>query len=1538
MTKKPTRTQVIKKRVLRITLRTLLVLLITLLTAMGIVSIPQVQTRLTNRLSAHFFERIGHVVQIEYINIGWFDTIFLRGVSISDVTGDRMIYADRIILDFKFRELVTRNIINFDHAVVTGVAMNMVQNAPEGAFNFTYFLDRIKEEYSGSGENPKVFTIDRINLYNSTFRLHRPDQEYFNGQFDHHHFTLRELRAEMENFTLKPGHISFALNELQCADSATGLEVKRANTRFILTQQSMVFQDMKMDVGQSTMHYSMVFSFEQPSSMRYFIDSVRITANIKQSLLHTGDLALFIPTMGRHSQYYRLRGFFEGPIMGFDAKNITLEFGSSSRIEGYISVYGFPDLRETFINAKVNAGNINMRDIGPYTDATTFEMMQKFGNVRLDGRFSGFYFDFVSNANFETALGVVTTDINLKIDEENRQSSYSGQLHTQNFNLGLLMSDTVQYQMLDLSGSIVGSGFTRERAQFDLKAEIGQLGYQQYVYRNIFTDATLANQFFKGTLVIQDPNLQFEADARVDLNPEVETIQLDARLDSAYLQNLRLTEDHLFFNGNLNVDIKGLRPDDMLGSISLSDLYVEYLDRSLFIDTLKVISEMDTLSRSLSLSGSQLSLRLFGNFNYTSFFADAARAFQEYKMIFTNDSSQINRYYAQKRTEYSDYYFLDYEAVLTDINPVLYLLKPGLYVAENTLITGSFTGGPASIIELNSSPTRLDIGEISFRDNLILLSSTKLADTTLIFADYEIRSGRQLSGRQPQVENLEFKADWRGHRLDFHLSASQYRAESYARMDGSLEFMPGETHLRMDSSDLQLIRQNWHFTPSNRIVFRKNQVQFDDFALYSGEQRITANGLIDQDPEKNLLVSIENLGMDNLTTFVGKDLGGILNGSIDVRDYYQQRGIAMKADLRGLSVGGISIGDITTTAGYEDLLKRFKVDMNVRHEGMETLNAGGFVRISDSGSLIDIKASFTRSKLNFLEPFLEAYVGSLEGYLDGELAIGGSLRNPQIDGSGRMDKGKMLFKYLNTVYNFQGELTFRNNEISLSDFNITDIYGNGGTLRGRFSHEGFRDLAYDISGQMENLLVLNTTARHNQLYYGTAFATGNLRIYGQRKNINIRANARSEKGTRFYIPLQGSSEVTMEDFINFVSHRPEETPEEETNEEESGRGVDLEGIRLDFDIDITPEAYCEIIFDITAGDIIRGRGNGDLKLQIDTNGEFLMFGDFEILEGGYNFTLYNIINKEFDVLSGSRITWSGDPYGANLDIRASYRQMASLLPILRTSSSQNDYGPEVTRRYPATVLLFIKGDLRYPEISFDIEIEDYPKSTLVNGITMETQVSAFRNRLAGDEQELNRQVFSLIILKNFSPENAFNVGGSVQNSMSEFISNQISYWISQFDENLEIDLDLGALDQEAFNTFQLRMSYAFLDGRLRVTRDGGFTNQTSTANVASVLGDWSVEYMLTDDGKYRVKIYNRTNFNNLNPNVRSTSTTAGFSMLHTASFDQISEIFSKSREKAIRQQGLKPDEEELDETEKEKEQNQEKGDLPDKGISGIPEP
>jgi hypothetical protein len=1451
---------------------------------------------------------------LEYINIRWFDTVLINGLLVYDTKNQVMINVDRLILDFKLGELITSNSVNLDKAILQGASVDMLKNGPEGQFNLNFFIDEIKDKLIRKKERKegKVFHTDKIILTNSKFRMYRDDKELITHRFDQYHFTLKDLEANLADFRLAKGEIDFVVSELQCVDSSTGLDVKDLQTKFKYTKQSMVFQNMEMKAGRSTISQSMVFSYLQPSSVKEFVDSVKITANVKKSVIHSRDLAHFAPALKKYNEFYHLKGFLEGPIKRFNAQNLTLRFGLRSELKGYISMYGLPNFDETFIDAKITEGKVNVYDLSSYVSEKSMENISKFGNVNIQGGFSGFPVDFVSNAVFETEIGDFDTDINLKLGASAREKpSYSGKLATKNFNLGVFFADTTLLQKLDLNGSINGSGFSRQDARFDLVSNISRIGINGYDYQNIQTDAVLAEQFFSGNLVINDPNLQFNGNMSIDLNQENEIIQVKAELGKAVLDTLRLTNRPAYLSSSLNVDMRGLSLDQILGEAYLSNTYFRYNEEELFLDRLNLVSEKDSLSRSLTIQSPYADLHIFGDFNYSSFFQDVQDVYHEYKLIFRNDSKEINNYYTNHQKDYSDYYYLDYDLNLKDINPVVRMFEPDFLLSKNTSLIGSFTGGPTKLVQLESRIDTLKFRRLTLEGNQVQLNSQKSSDTTLVYASYDISSKTQKIDDEPSSEHLNCEVDWNGNTIDFLINIDQAQSTNYIKTSGKVEFLPDTTMLSLRPSEINIVDKIWKISEENMMMIRRKNYDIRNLSFYHGEQRVTFNGVLSEDPDKNLFISIRNFEVENLNPLITKRLDGVFNGFIDVKDYFTQKQINSRINIRDLTINEFLVGNIIAYSEYDNFREHFDVNVNVNRNGLQTMLVEGTVMPTMSEEQLDLNASFTNANLNLIEPFFEDYISDVSGNLDGTLKITGPLNSPYIVGTGITKDAEFTLDYLNTHYALDGLVSFDKNYIDFKDFTLTDAQDNTGTIAGRITHNGFRELGYDFSGKLNNFLVLNTTSKDNSLYYGTAFATGDLKIFGKEKVFNITANAISNRGTRFYIPLEGSDEVVQEDFINFISVK--DTVALQASKDASK--VDLSGINLNLDLEITPDAYCEIIFDLTAGDIIRGRGNGKLNLQIDTKGDFNMFGDYEITEGGYNFTLYNIINKEFEIEPGSQISWIGDPYEAILDIQANYEQLASLLPILTpigTEEPDLTNAPELNRKYPAKVLLDIQGNLMYPEIEFGIEVEDYPKNATYQGVSIETQMTAFKNKLATDEQELKRQVFSLIILRRFSDENAFNVGGSVEKSVSEFISNQISYWVTQFDENLVLDVDLGSLDNEAFNTFQLRMSYSFLDGRLRVTRDGGFTDQTTGPSVESILGDWSVEYLLTPDGMLRVKIYNKTNYNTLNPTVNQSTQTAGFSLMHTKSFDEIKQIFKNTRAKnrAITNQELEIIEEE----------------------------
>jgi hypothetical protein len=173
-----------------------------------------------------------------------------------------------------------------------------------------------------------------------------------------------------------------------------------------------------------------------------------------------------------------------------------------------------------------------------------------------------------------------------------------------------------------------------------------------------------------------------------------------------------------------------------------------------------------------------------------------------------------------------------------------------------------------------------------------------------------------------------------------------------------------------------------------------------------------------------------------------------------------------------------------------------------------------------------------------------------------------------------------------------------------------------------------------------------------------------------------------------------------------------------------------------------------------------------------------------------------------------------------------------------------------------------------------------------------------------------------LVFRTLSPQNVSGFAGIsltgqanstqnslVQNSLGQIISSQLGALTSQIDQNLEIDFNINGLTADQLQSLQVRLSYSFLNGRLRLTREGGISNTTTTTtsagltttNQSSLLGDFSLEYFLRPDGKFRAKLRYETTprTGELINNVNQNQSRAGISLLHTEEFNSLRDLFGR---------------------------------------------
>jgi hypothetical protein len=1499
--------QVIKNRVRKILAYTVTSVSFVFISGFLTLQIPAVQESIIDRYLKSFSQVTGFRSTVNNFSLLWFDRLELEGLVVYDPANNKMISAEKVLVNFKLTQLLQQQDVNID-----GVALNnahvYLTKIPETDtsrnLNINVFINRINEHYAtespSGGRTPRI-NIGETILYSSQFSYVDQYRDSIKTGFNYNQFTFDLDEAQLQNFLILGDTIEFKVNTMLAADRQSKLAIHELSTFFRISQERLELSGLKLKANQSTITDSILFTFNGQRELSDFVEKVKVHAHLENTLLYPQDLALFAPEAGRMTKPIRLSGVFDGKVNNFKFTEMEISAGNTL-LRGSLDMEGLPDINETFIILDLKNSRLEFEDLNFAINQNFMNRLLPIGRVSMDGQFLGYTNDFVAKGNFSGNLGTITSDINFKVNENNfDRSEYSGHLKMIDFNLGRYLRDTINFQQVNLDGKVKGSGLSLRTADFTLNGSVSSIGIRNYNYTNIQTNARFASELFSGLIKIDDPNLEFTARGSVDLRKGHDLIKIQAQLDTAYLHRLQLSRDPIFLHTSLDVNSKGLHIDSLAGTADLKDFTIQYNEKRLTLSNIHLGAERKANRRSLNVLSTLVDAEAHGDFLLSDISKDIQQLVREILLNIKNDKAEITRYYGSK-----NYRPKSYETVfninLKKIDPLTELLNIDLLLSENTKIEGKFTSGYTSILHAYANIDSVAYNKTLFVDTEAELTASKIADSTSVLAMAFVNSHHQVFSKNLETQNFTAEAIWNQNHIDFGLDADQVGKDNYVRLKGAVDFLKDSTQIRMLPSTINLLKQRWEIEPANLVTLFGKEVEVRDLKITNGDQFVLFNGTISEDPEKKLSLHVSDLDLSVLNPLTGRDITGTLDAKFHLTNYYQDPYLQNDVIIDSLTIDKFLIGDISGKNQWDTLENKFLIDFFIDRNESRIVNLTGYYNPTRKENPVDVTARLDKANLKIIEPFFDDFFSNIGGTVTGDYRISGKLESPGIEGEGTVTGGQIMINYLKTTYQFSGNVGLSPNSIYFKDIELLDIFRNKGKLNATITHQDFKSTRINLDASFKNLQVLNTTMKDNTLFYGQGYASGNVNIQGPINNLKFTADARTDKNTRISIPIGGLSEVEKKEFIKFVSFT--DSTFQKTLSDQVSTKLDLTGITLDFNLDVTPDAYCEIILDLKAGDIIRGRGNGELQFQLDTKGEFNMFGPFEFTEGTYTFTLYDIVSKDFDIKKGSRITWYGDAYKGNLNISATYDQLAAFGPIISNQTISSS--PQLRRKYPVQVLIELDGPMLSPQIDFDIVTRDLPQSIIVDGepVRLDFEFQAFKNKL--DEQELKRQVFSLIVLRRFSPPESFNTSGTIVNSVSEFLSNQLSNWMSQVDENLEIDVDLSTLDEAAFNTFQLRLSYTFLNGRLRVTRDGTFygnqngtdINTTPTNNLSTIAGDWTVDYQLTADGMLKMKMYNRTNINPILSSIgTSNSVTTGVSLTHTQSFNELRDIWKAARNK-----------------------------------------
>jgi len=429
--------------------------------------------------------------------------------------------------------------------------------------------------------------------------------------------------------------------------------------------------------------------------------------------------------------------------------------------------------------------------------------------------------------------------------------------------------------------------------------------------------------------------------------------------------------------------------------------------------------------------------------------------------------------------------------------------------------------------------------------------------------------------------------------------------------------------------------------------------------------------------------------------------------------------------------------------------------------------------------------------------------------------------------------------------------------------------------------------------------VLNATKEDNESLYGKvsfnvdAKLTGNLQV----PKLNAKLVVGSDTDVTYVLPSSYANIEEREGVVAFVNR---ENPDAilTQNEEQIAiiTGFDLKAL---LKIDKEAEAAVKVIIDKETGDNFKISGDGDFVLLMDPNGRLTLTGAYEVASGHYELNLYNVVDRKFVLVPGSRISWAGDPLDAKLDIRTSYTLKTSASTLMASQISGEDSATKNKYKQvlPFNVYLNIDGELLQPKISFNLDMPEDQQGAISGQVYERVQ------QVNQQEDELNRQVFSLLVLNRFYPD-AGSDGSSggfatiAKNNLNDAVSGQLNSFSDKILGGSGIELDFGL---NSFTDYQgdaptdrtqldVAAQKKLFNDRLtvRVGSEVDIQGSSSTEEKSPLIGNVSLEYKITEDGRYRVRGFRKSEFENV---IDGQTIVSGIALIFTKEFNEFHQLW-----------------------------------------------
>ena len=1453
---------------------------------------PLIQTLSARLVTNWVSEQLDRNISIESLRISFFDGLYISGLKAYDHKDNPFLLLNSLKATPDFPWV---NQLTFSNVEIDGASFTYGRYKEDKRSAFNMFLNLGAGSSSGGGGKFKLLA-ENIRMTNSSFRLFDETRSYSNEKgMDYANIVITGINGFLENFYVINDSLNFKVIMLKAKEKC-GIEIQNLKGDISISSSSILVSNSQLSTNRSLLDFDLDLNYSNYNSMSYFIDSVDILGEIRPSSLDLTDLGYFADIMFQMSDKLRFYGSVSGKVNELTGDNIVLEYAENTSFTGDVYIKGLPDFFDSFISVGIHEFKTSKCDIQSFVlpiKEKTIDVPLELNceaNISVIGNFLGYYGKFKSKLEIDLPSGNLLVDI--EFDENRNDSIYlkSG-IITESLDIGKILKINEITSPVSLNADVVIKGNSSNNLTYNFSTLVSSVGLMGYDYKRLKVDGNYTNDSLVSTFRIGDRNLMAAGNLSINTK-DISSFDLKVEIVKANIGNLGFWEDgQLSVSSSLHLETKGFDLDNMNAELFMQNTHLIFEDNAYDIDLVHLDKSYDEKSGSVLLLKSDIAdATLKGDFLITQ--------------LADNTLGLINHYYAFTSN------------IITDTiskNAYLNLKINDSKIIQEQLVKGlGFEEGTSASLSMDFEEMQLDLNLVSDRMvyygidfignninantrdgnldldgniNTILLKDSTTTDNTVL--------GLNNFGFASEMGNdsLEFSIFWNNTDSELQNNGIIEAVLKKDSLGESLSFI---------NTDVFINGVNWNVNADNQIYFDSLGVAFNDLGIFANDSRFEINGSIpnkESDTLELVFYKWDISYFDILTGPYNFDFEGIIDGYLNVGLVGDKPTFISDIKIAGLQLNGQYLGQAHLLNTWDNINKSVYIKAQVIADSANKVNemflVNGYYYPFRNRDMLDIEIKFNDFSLPTIEPFLSSYVSEIKGSTSGEIKLKGTIDKPILTGYSKINETSLIIKYLNTRYSFSNLIVFEEDILHFDKLDLFDTLGNRASIKGNLKHKNFRDPWLDVDISSEQLLFFNTTRKMNELYYGTGILGGTIKIEGKPDDIKLDIVTSTKQGTKVFIPLDYSTGISDKDYIIFVKAEIDSIAEAEELliEAEKLKENELK-YEINLDMGITPTARINIAMPSNLGEII-GQGTGDLKMNVNSDGEFGLFGEYIVDRGVFNFSIENLVNKRFELVKGGRISWTGDPYTANINLKGLYKVRANLSSLGVVIDSSANYKNSVN------VECYIKltNQLLNPTLKFDIKIPelDPDLQRAVYAVLDTTNVAM-----------MNQQMISLLVLGTFSYSNASNI--NLASSYYSILTNQLSAVLSRMSDDFDIGVNYKPGDNITDEEFEVALSTQLFDDRLAIDGNFGVTYDRSHQNASNIVGDVDVSYKLTEDGRWILKAFNHSNVNSWYTNYDKVSPyTQGVGVAYRKEFNKFNELFKRKYPRKENKKGKEKD-------------------------------